>query len=86
MGWLDTTYGLFLLHLVPLPLWALHVGLALHWFGSSIQQFTKPGMLFRDHAGVGRASLALVVLYQYGIGLGRVALTFALLPCDGWAR
>jgi hypothetical protein len=86
LGWLDTAYGLFLLHLVPLPRSALHVALALHWFGSSIQQFTKPGMLSLGHAGVGKASLALVVLCQCGIGLGSVALRFALLPCDGWAR
>jgi hypothetical protein len=44
------------------------VALALHWFGSSIQQFTKPGMLSLGHAGVGRASLALVVLCQCGLG------------------
>ena len=33
----------------------------MHWFGSSIQQFTKPGMLSLGHARVGRASLAMVV-------------------------
>ena len=86
LHWLGTSNGLFLLHLVPLPWGALHVALALHWFGSSIQQFTKPGMLSLGHAGVGRASLALVVLCQCGIGLGDVALSFALLLCDGWAR
>ena len=67
-----------------LPPWALHVALALHWFGSSIQQFTKSDMLSLGHAGVSRASLALVVLCQCGIGLGGVALRFALLLCDGW--
>ena len=65
---------------------ALHVALALHWFGSSIQQFTKPGMLSLGHAGVGRTSLALVVLCQCGIGLGSVTLSFAFLLCDGWVR
>ena len=79
-GWLGTTYGLFLLHLVPSPRGALH------WFGSSIQQFTKTGMLCLGHAGMGRASLVLIVLCQCGIGLGGVALRFALLPCDGWAQ
>ncbi len=62
------------------------MALALHWFGSSIQQFTKPGMISLGHARVGRVSLALVVLCQCGIGLGGGTLSFALLLCDGWAR
>ena len=41
LRWLGTSNGLFLLHLVPLPWGALHVALALYWFGSSIQQFIK---------------------------------------------
>ena len=35
-------------------------------------------MLSLGHAGVGRASLALVVLCHCGIGLGGVTLSFAL--------
>jgi len=51
-------------------IWCHCPGGALHWFGSSIQQFTTPGMLSLGHARVGRASLAMVVFFSVGLGWG----------------